>query len=291
MLDVRYHIFYLGLMFLMLGFGIFIGASIIGPAQVRQQAAAIANLRVATNKVAQDRDLARDRVAKDETALALLEPALVRGKLAGKRVIVIQTGDYADASQAANKAVTDAGAMVAATVVLTEKWGALLPPQRQALSALADPTDPASQDKALLAALASALAAGNRSISAAAVLEALQGQGLMTVSGDLSQPCSLFVLVGGSRDDVQSSSLDGPLLDGFKTVPSAVTLVGCEPFSAVSSSIPAYQNAGIATVDCIDLPLGQLALPFALRGDVGDYGLKPTAKTPLPDSLEGLSAP
>ena len=288
MLDVRYHIFYLGLMFLMLGLGIIVGASIIGPAQVRQQAGAIANLRVTTNKVAQDRDLARTRFTKDEAALSSLQPALVRGKLAGKRAIVIQTGDYADAVQAANKAVTDAGAMVAATVVLTDKWGALVPKQREALSALADPTDPASQDKALLAALATALTNGTEGT---ATLEALQGQNLITKSGDLSQPCTLFVLVGGKNDDSANASLDGPLLDGFQAATAPITLVGCEPLGAAASSIPAYQNAGIATVDCIDLPMGQLALPFALRGEKGDYGLKPTAKQQLPDSLIGASAP
>ena len=288
MLDVRYHIFYLGLMFLMLGFGILIGASIIGPAQVRQQAGAIANLRVAANKVAQDRDLARGRSVKDEAALASLQPVLVRGRLAGKRVIVIQTGDYAEADGAANKAVTDAGGMVAATVVLTDKWGALLPRQRQALSALADPADAASQDKALLAALAAALTAGSEG---AATLEALQGQNLLTESGDLSQPCTLFVLVGGKNDEAVGDALDGPLLDGFKANAAPVTLIGCEPLGAASSSIPAFQGAGIATVDCIDLPLGQLALPFALRGEKGDYGLKATAKQPLPDSLTTVAGP
>ena len=55
--------------------------------------------------------------------------------------------------------------------------------------------------------------------------------------------------------------------------------------------MPSFQNAGIATVDCIDLPLGQLALPFALRGEKGDYGLKATAKQPLPDSLSGAVSP
>jgi len=285
MLDVRYHIFYLGLMFLMLGFGIFIGASIIGPAQVRQQAGAIASLRLTSTKVAQDRDLARGRFAKDESALAALQPALVRGKLAGKRIVVIQTGDYADAAESANKAVTDAGATVAASVVLTDKWGALAPRQRAALSSLAPASDAAAQDKALLAALATALTAGAEGDSA---LEALQGQNLITKSGDLSQPCTLFVLVGGKSDDTPRPALDG-LLDGFKG--ANVTLVGCEPSGVAASSVPSYQNSGIASVDCIDLPLGQLALPFALRGEKGDYGLKATAKQPLPDSLAGAVSP
>lgn len=290
MLDARYHLFYLIAIFLMLSFGIMIGASYYGPVQVRQQKGRIDSLAAETNRVVQDRDLARDRFTKDETVLSALEPVLVRGKLVGKRVTVVQTGDYADAAEAANKAVTDAGAMVAATVVLTDKWGVLLPRQRQALSALADPSDPASQDKSLMVGLASALTGGDHSDSPS-TLEALQGQGLITVSGDPSQPCSLFVVVGGSRDDALGPRLDGPLLDGFKTLSNPVTLVGCEPFAAETSSISVYQNAGIATVDCIDLPLGQLALPFALRGDAGDYGLKPTAKKQLPDSLEGLPTP
>jgi len=287
MLDVRYHIFYLGLMFLMLGLGIIVGASIIGPAQIRQQAGAIANLRVTTNQVAQSRDLARNRFTKDEAALSSLRPTLVRGRLAGKRVILMQTGDYPEAAQAANTAVSDAGAMVAATVVLTDKWGALLPKQREALSSLADPTDAGSQDRTLLAALAAALTTGSGEPNP--TLEALKEQGLITVSGEMSQPCTLFVLVGGKSDDTVGASLDGPLLDGFKAAPAEVTLVGCEPSTSATSSMPAYQSAGIATVDCIDLPLGQLALPFALRGEKGDYGLKPTAKQPLPDSLAGAS--
>lgn len=288
MLDARYHLFYLIAIILMLAFGILIGGSYYGPIQVNQQKQFVQALAAQTNKVVQQRDEARGRVAKDEAALASIQPTLVRGKLAGKRVIVIQTGDYAEADGAVNKAITDAGATVTATVVLTDKWGTLTPKQRAALSSVADTTDPAGQDKALLAALATALAAGTEG---AATLEALQGENLITESGDLSQPCALFVLVGGKSDDTAGMSLDGLLLDGFKTVTAAVTLVGCEPFVVAASSIPAYQSAGIATVDCIDLPLGQLALPFALRGETGDYGLKPTAKQLLPDSLTGVPSP
>ena len=113
------------------------------------------------------------------------------------------------------------------------------------------------------------------------------GQELVTGAGDLAQPCRLFVLGGGSRDDGTPNAVDGPLLEGFRAVPGPVTLVGCEPLAAEVSSVPAYQAAGISTVDCVDQPLGQLALPFALRGDLGDYGLKPTARQVLPTALGG----
>lgn len=292
MLDFRYHIFYLGLMFLMFGFGIFIGASLTGPGLVRRQTDAIKNLRGEANRVVQERDQSRDRAGKDESALSALRPALIRGRLKGRRVVVIQTGDYPDATEAANAALADAGATVTATLVLPDKWDSLSPRQRAALTPAAGTDEPGAQKAALLAALASALAAGTRGGGTTDALPALQRQGLATVSGDLSQPCALFVLVGGHADDGGGGGgvLDAAVLDGFKSLPAPVTLVGCEPLGAASSSMPAFQSAGIATVDCIDLPLGQIALPLALRGERGDYGLKPTARQPLPPDAEALGA-
>ena len=290
MLDARYHLFYSIAIFLMLGFGILIGASYYGPIQVRQQRNAVQKLAAETNAVVQDRNEIKERLADDEDALESLRPMLVRGKLAGKRVILIQTGDYADATTAANQALEDAGATIAATVVLSGRWETLMPKQRTALSSIAPESDPAAQNRALLAALASALASGTASSPAeAAVPAALQQAGLLTLSGDLSQPCTLFVLVGGSSGDAPDTSVDSGLLAGFRAAPS-VTVAGCEPSAAAASSVPTYQAAGIATVDCIDLPLGQIALPFALRGETGDYGVKPTAKQRLPESLGGTPA-
>lgn len=292
MLDARYHLFYSIAIFLMLGFGILIGASYYGPVQMSQQRTIVEKLAAQTNTVVQQRNQIQGRLSDDDQALAALRPTLVRGKLAGKRVVLIQTGDYSDATQAANQALEDAGATVTATVVLTGRWGGLTARQRAALPS--NTLDPAAQDKALLASLASALVSGTAAPplgAGPAMPTALQSAGLSTVSGDLSQPCMLFVLVGGSSADTPDPALDSALLAGFQALANPVTVVGCEPYSAVASSVPAYQSAGIATVDCIDLPLGQIALPFALRGETGDYGLKPTAKLRLPDSLGGTSVP
>lgn len=292
MLDARYHLFYLIAIFLMLSFGILIGASYYGPVQVRQQKKAFDSLLAQTNLVVQERREAQSRLDKDEAAIATLRPALVRGKLVGRRVILVQTGDYAEATEAANTALGDAGAVVTASVTLTGKWGGIAPRQRDALKAVADNADPTAQDAALLAALAALLTAGTASGPLpAATLQSLEEAGLVTVSGDLSQPCTLFVLVGGSRDDLVSNAIEGPLLDGFKAAPGNNSVIGCEPYLAAASSIPTFQAAGISTIDCIDLPLGQLALPFALRGDKGDYGLKPTARQQLPSALGGTPAP
>lgn len=291
MLDARYHLFYSIAIFLMLGFGILIGASYYGPVQVGQQRKVVQKLAAETNLVVQQRNQIQGRLDSDEAALAALRPLLVRGRLTGKHVVLVQTGDYADATQAATQSLEEAGATVSATAVLTGHWYAISARQRKSLTAAAG-ADPLTQNGALFAALASALAHGTTASPAAGtVLGALQRAGLLTLSGDLSQPCALFVVVGGggSADilDSADSTLDKSLLGGFQALPSAVSVTGCEPSTAVTSSIPAYQAAGISTVDCIDLPLGQIALPFALHGEPGDFGIKPTAKKRLPDTLEG----
>lgn len=291
MLDARYHLYYSIVIFLMLGIGILIGASYYGPIQVRQQQNAVQKLAAETNAVVQDRNEIKGRLADDEDALAALRPGLVRGKLAGKRVVLIQTGDYADATTSANQALEDAGATIAATVVLPGQWETLTAKQRQALASVAPASDPAAQNKALLAALSSALALGTASSPAeAAVPAALQQAGLLTVSGDLAPPCTLFVVVGGSNADTPDFSVDSDLLAGFRALPNVIA-AGCEPSTAASSAMPAYQLSAVSTVDCIDLPLGQIALPFALRGETGDYGIKATAKQRLPDSLGNMAAP
>ncbi len=281
MLDFRYHIFYLGLMFLMLGFGVFIGASLTGPALARRQTDAIKTLRGEANQVVQERDQTRDRVQKDEEGLNALRPALVKGLLKGRHIVVIQTGDYSDATEAASSALSDAGATVTATVVLPDKWEALSPGQRAILAQTtgAD-ADPAALQAALLQNLATTLVHGTAAGRGAAVLPALQTQGLMMISGDISAPCALFVLVGGHTDD--GSGLDAALLNGFAALTPRVTLAGCEPYTAVVSSVPAFQAADVSTVDCVDLPLGQIALPLVLQGDRGDFGLKSTADRTLP---------
>ncbi len=289
MLDFRYHIFYLGLMFLMLGFGVFIGASLTGPALVRRQTDAINTLRGETNQVVQERDLTRDRVQKDEAGLNALRPALVHGLLKGRRVVVIQTGDYSDATEAASSALSDAGATVTATVVLPDKWDALSPGQRATLAqAAGGNTDLANLRAALMQNLMTTLVHGTASGRGAVVLPALQTQGLMTISGDIAAPCAFFVLVGGHADD--GSGLDTAVLNGFAVLSPRVTVAGCEPYTAAASSIPAFQAAGISSVDCVDLPLGQIALPLALQGDKGDYGLKPTASQTLPAFPEAGAA-
>lgn len=268
--DIRYHFIYLIAVFLMLGLGLLVGASFIGPDQVKRQTTYIRDLRAQTDQAVGERRAAQDQLTKTEGALDDLRATLVRGKLAGRHITLIQTGDYADATQEAAAALRDAGALPAVTVVLSDKWDGLTPDERAA-------------DLAGLAAGLTGKAEG--------ALQPLEDQGLVTVTGTPSGPGALFVLVGGGKEDeagIVGTPLDGDLIARLQEQSQgAARIVGCEPFGAARSFIPIYQAARVPTVDCIDRPLGRLDLPFALRsGDAVDYGLKPTARRQIPPSLE-----
>lgn len=57
---------------------------------------------------------------------------------------------------------------------------------------------------------------------------------------------------------------------------------GVESSQTSFSYMEEYQKNNISTVDNIDLSLGQIALIYAMEGEPGNYGIKPTAKRFMP---------
>ena len=322
MLDVRYHIVYLCAVFLMLGFGILIGEHVTLPVQVIQQAKSLAALQVQVDGAVQEGRDAKSQLVQVERALNSLRPKLTHGKLTGRRVVVVQYGDYPQATASAAAALQLAGANVAATVVIEDKMDALTGSQiTTLLGTLPADSYPAPAESAdaganvadngpILSAIATILSAGATSKpSLGQALQILQTQGLISVDGDLAAPCSTFVFVGGRKidwPDEGANPIDGGLIQRLQDISapanpdgspasqtSPMTIVGCEPFDVGVSSIKTYQKYGLTTIDCVDRSVGQLDLPFTLRSDAGDradYGLKPTATRQLPPVLEDQSS-
>jgi len=292
----------------MLGIGMLIGAALY-PSQIRQQAQSLASLKATVDTVLQQNKASKDQIDKLQTAFEDIRPGIVRGKLNGKRVIVLQTGDSHDAVESAVTALNDAGATVI-TVTLGDNVANVSAEEREEIESIANPnhgptqaTSATSQDPDNAASpvfdiLAAILTEGTaKSVVNEAELEKLETLGMVNVDGSLDDGCNMIAVVGGQNDapadpgdQDPATELDMPLIQRLEAVShNRVTVVGCESSTAGTSYMNDYQNAGIGTVDCIDLPIGQLALPFALRGgiDKGDYGIKGTAKRILPISIAG----
>jgi hypothetical protein len=86
--------------------------------------------------------------------------------------------------------------------------------------------------------------------------------------------------------DTQSKNFESALIEGLRQ--PGLPAVGVERSSTDPSQIPFYVNAGLSTVDAIDIPPGRIALVLTLTGRKGNFGFKKTAEAPLPPAPPGL---
>jgi hypothetical protein len=294
MINFRYHVVSLVAVFLALGIGVMFGSSFIAPDLVKRQTDAIQRLHGAVDQALQDSEQDHARFQQADSALASVVPRLVAGKLAGKKIAVVQTGDYSDATQETEAAITRAGGVVTSVTVITSKMHELSDKEEGRAEqdvvniAAVDPS--ASSEAVLIRPVAASLRVGeDMHPILAQQLAAVEADGLVSQSGDYSEPVDGVVVVDGESDDsplihdwrhelvamLQSSSIPGPL----------PAVVGCESEDCTTSSIPGFRLDSVASVDCIDRPIGALDLPFALLGGTVSYGVKKTADKMVPDSL------
>jgi hypothetical protein len=83
-----------------------------------------------------------------------------------------------------------------------------------------------------------------------------------------------------SEQSQASAAFESGLLTGVAAV--GAPAVGVELTGAETSQVSWYKGAGISSVDDLDALAGQAALVYALAGDHGTFGAKPTADSLLP---------
>jgi hypothetical protein len=293
-------------MFLMLGIGILLGAvANFTPEANKQQAATVKKLTQNLDVLTSESDRDEQRLQGNEEAISELVPNYVGKILAGKRYALIQTGDYSSAVHDATDAITAAGGKVTSVSVLTSKLTQLDPGHinqiAKSLELSGDSAANGADLSQIIKPLVLACQVGTDNLgSAQSDLEILSSDGLINQSGDYSLPVSGVLVIAGESDDTppslqpstsSTSEVDQALLGDFAAIAPKMTIVGCETYDAVKSSLPDFTAAGISSVDCIDLPLGALDLPYALRdnGSVS-YGLKSTASARTPAEISLTSA-
>jgi hypothetical protein len=298
MITVRYHIASLCAVILMLGIGIWIGL-IINSAALEKNL--IRSYRVKLAAVQQERHDEAALLAQNRQALAVLVSRSTRSTLVGKRIAILRTGDYSDAAQNATDALADTGAIVVSSTTISDGFDDVTEQLRvNILGALAN-SQPWSQalgdNTSLYMAIAQALKSGTANkADLQSAIDKMSSAGLISYSGDFHQPADLVIIVGGFNTDVDQST--GEEQDREKAVvdqllsPSYFNgsqVVGCEVRESQTSSIPLYSQEGIASVDCIDEPIGELDLAYALRGESGTYGMTSSAHLLVPSSLTPAS--
>ena len=294
MFDLRYHVASLAAVFLALIIGIVVGVGISGKGFVSDSERSLFNQRIADLKsqldsaTARGSELARAQRAA-QTFVADAYPALMDGRMAGKRVALVFAGhEDGRVRSLVEQALNDARGQ---------------PPLRT--RALKLPVD---------------LSSIRRALATRPALAALATQARI---GDLGRRLGQEVVAGGkaplwqllSSDLVEErSGNETPPVDGVvvvRTVPpqagvtarflagfyaglgsAGVPAVGVERTQDDGSSLTAFARQDLSTVDDLDVAAGRLAVVLLLGGAApGQYGVKKAAKDgvlpPIPPAATG----
>jgi hypothetical protein len=278
----RYHAASLAAVFLALGVGILIGVGfgsdvVTGTAESLEESLG--------GDLTEARERASDLEAELERERELsrgLYPAVVGDRLSGTEVAIVALGSLPEAvTGAVEDAIDPAGASLAEIAVVE------VPPDADAaIDELAGARgDSPSRGEALERA---ARRAGQALATGSPAFEQVRQSVLSRYSGTPTRVrgAVLFREVPddlGPRRAEHVERLEAGLVEGLED--AGVTVVGVERSDEEASSVGAFEEHGISSVDNVDSLAGRVALVFALDGTEGTFGTKETADRLLPELL------
>lgn len=276
MLNFRYHALSLVAVFLSLAIGLLLGVAIGDKGLVSSAEQDVrASLREDVRRAQQERDAAREQVAERERFETEAYPALVGDRLVGRRIALIELGASSDRMWNLTKdALQGSGGRLASVSVIRE------PLRIEELAAAAKGTryEYLADDPELLHPFATRL--GIQFTRGGRLLGAVRRELLVQGSGAL-QGVDGVVLVRNSQeleDEAEQEALDvfeEGLVKGLRA--DGIPVVGVETTDADPSQIEWFKSHELSSVDDLDDPIGRAALVFALAGQRGSFGVKPTA--------------
>ncbi len=282
----RYHAASLVAVFIALAIGILIGVGladdVVSTASQELENSLRSDLADATSSA----DGLEQQLGRERDFGERIYPALVSGRLAGSSVAVVGFGELSDETVAdIEAAVEPAGASVEALAVVE------VPPDPSALAAAAGlryaRARRGGEDLERLGR-----SAGGGLIGGSKLISDLRGTLFSRFSGTLTE-VDRVVFAGAIPEDLDAEDRANTtaLLSGITNGARgrAAGTVAVERTDVDPSSLQPFRDAGIATVDHIDLVAGRVATVFSLLGADGDYGIKPGADRFLPELISPAS--
>jgi hypothetical protein len=281
MFDYRYHALSLAAVLFALAVGVLIGVA-IGDSNLVSSArdGIVRNLRSEVSDSQHSLEQVSSRLSAQETLATDLWPFAVHTVLSSKSIGLVFLGNSSDKIDAlVRDSVGEAGGNVKAVVAVREPLdttGIATQASGYRYTALAS-------DPMLMRQFGERI--GKQLISGGQLLERVHTRLLSSYDGELgrleglvivrSDPVGMNAQAAKSTAEFESGLISGATIEGVPVV--GVELSGTEP-----SQIPWYKAENLASVDDLETIAGRAALAFALAGDHGAYGVKPTADALLP---------
>jgi hypothetical protein len=287
--SARYHAVSLVAVFLALAIGILIGAEFGGDALTNTRK----NLeRSLTGNLQDERERADElngKLASSNEFAGRVYPALVRERLAGKRIGVVALGDLpGDTSAAIEEALGPTGAHLVGIGVVRE------PVDLSGLGGVLSKTRFANirRNEETLAEFGKG--AGRQLVRGGNLLDRVRSHLFSRASGNFGGLDGVIVVRQtpeemGAVQRAKASTLESMLMAGMTATRAPV--VGVETTTAEPSSVSFFAGNDLSSVDDVETPAGKVATVFALLGAEGSFGIKGSADRLLPDLLPPAESP
>jgi hypothetical protein len=281
--SARYHATSLVAVFLALAIGILIGAEFGGDALTNTRKdlehSLIGNLQDARSRA----DELNGQLARSDEFASRVYPALVRNRLAGRRIGVVALGDLpGGTSSAIEDALGPTGARLVGIGVVREPVDLRGLSDDLAKTRFADiRTNPET-----LAAFGTG--AGRQLVRGGTLLDRVRSQLFSRASGNFGGLDGVIVVRQspeemGPLQRSTAAQLESALMSGITG--TRTPAVGVETSTAEPSSVSFFGGNDLSSVDDVETAAGQVATVFALLGAEGSFGVKGSADRLLPDLL------
>jgi Copper transport outer membrane protein, MctB len=278
--SARYHAFSIIAVFVALAVGIVIGAglgdNIVGGATKGLEESLKQDVRNSQTR----QDELNTQLQREQDFGNQVYPDLVGGRLRGESVGLVAIGGLPDeVTKDVEAAIEPTGAKLSEVAVVH------VPPDRGQIvsslqgTGLANLAQDPARTTQLGRRLGTQLAGGGPLLrrSRAALFDRFSGETgtvdrlivVRTIPTDLP-----------ATDEQAATDFESGVLDGIGA--SGVPAVGVERTDAEESSISSFDDVSIPSVDDVDLVAGKVAMVYALLGAQGNYGVKDTADSLLP---------
>jgi len=275
MLNFRYHALSLVAVFLSLAIGLLLGVAIGDKGLVSSAEHDVrASLRHDVRNAQAERDAARAQLAERQRFEQDAYPALVGGRLPGKRIALLELGGASDRMWDLTKAALQgSGAQLVSVSAIRE------PLRVSDLAADAHGTryERLVEEPQLLHAFGTRL--GIQFTQGGALLGAVRQDLLQQGSGTLAGADGVVIV----RSTPQLPKAAGDQVAAFEDglvrglAAHGVPVVGIETSDAEISQIGWFKSHELSSVDDVDDTIGRAALVYALAGERGSFGVKATA--------------
>lgn len=278
MLNFRYHALSLVAVFLALVVGLLLGVAIGDKGLVSSAEQDVrASLREDVRRAQDERDAAREELSERARFEQAAYPALVAGRLEGRRIALIELGGGSDRMwDLTRDALQGSGAKLVSVSVIRR------PLDLGALAAEAKGTryEQLSESDDLLHAFGTRI--GIQFTRGGDLLDGVRRELLVQGSGALDGADGVVLVHSAVEDDGEDSD-DAELIDTFEDGlvtglrADDIPVVGIETTDADPSQIGWFKDHELSSVDDLDDPIGRAALVFALAGQRGSFGVKSSA--------------